>query len=231
MEQEKQLTEQESLALIAATIQEAKAGYYHDSGLGAIFWGCVVGVAGLATGIEQSMGWNSGFDWWLLTIIALVPQLYYGWRQGKKKLVKTHMGSVLNTVWSLFGIGIFLVILYHHVAPAQYMAQLSAKGYSLQLYDAGTQATRSFVLSYPPSASSLIILLFAFPTIVVGVAQKNKHMRIGGLVTLVLYVVSLYTPTLVDNYLMGLAGIINWLIPGLLMRRAYQAQKKAAAHV
>jgi hypothetical protein len=55
MDAENKLSEAESLRLIAATIQEAKGGYYHDSGIGSIFWGAVISFAGLMTFLTFSL--------------------------------------------------------------------------------------------------------------------------------------------------------------------------------
>ena len=46
MEQEKKLTEQESLHLITMMINKAKESY-HDTGIGAIMWGAVIALCSL----------------------------------------------------------------------------------------------------------------------------------------------------------------------------------------
>ena len=46
MEQERKLTEQESLGIITMMINKAKESY-HDTGIGAIMWGAVIAICSL----------------------------------------------------------------------------------------------------------------------------------------------------------------------------------------
>ncbi|TAG14549.1 MAG: hypothetical protein EAZ41_00875 [Sphingobacteriia bacterium] len=48
MSEDKKLTELESLQLITNMIQKAKGGY-HETGIGSLLWGAVVGIASFVT--------------------------------------------------------------------------------------------------------------------------------------------------------------------------------------
>jgi hypothetical protein len=59
MEEEKQLTEQESLALITNMIQRAKSSY-HESGLSILLWGSVVFIASIVTYLQWEYVFSIG---------------------------------------------------------------------------------------------------------------------------------------------------------------------------
>jgi hypothetical protein len=221
MDAENKLSEAESLRLIAATIQEAKGGYYHDSGIGAIFWGAVISFAGLMNFFTLQFKWEIDFDWWLLALVALVPQIFISLREGKQKVVKTHVGRALDMVWILFGFSIFAIILYFNVSAQTYMKFLTEDGIALFFKDPATGEIRDYKLNVAPSPGSLLLLLYAFPTMVTGVVQKFRPMIYGAIVTYIFFVLSLYTRNPVDQLLMGVSGLINWLIPGLILRKRY----------
>jgi hypothetical protein len=226
MDAEKKMSEQESLRLIAATIQEAKGGYYHDSGIGAIFWGTVISIAGLMTFLTLHFKWENDFDWWLLALGALVPQLFISIWEGKHKVVKTHVGRALDIVWILFGCSIFAIIFYMNFSPEMYMKFLAEDGTVLIAKELATGETSDFQLLVAPSPGSLLLLLFAFPTMVTGVVQKFWPMVLGALITYVFFVISIYTRNPIDQLLMGISGLLNWLIPGLILRKRYLRAEK-----
>jgi len=226
MEAENKFSEADSLRLIAATIQEAKGGYYHDSGIGAIFWGTVISIAGLMTFLTLQFKWDNDFDWWLLALFALVPQIFISIREGNQKVVKTHVGRALDMVWILFGFSIFAIIFYMNFSPVMHMRFLAEDGTALLAKDLATGETRDYSMSVAPSPGSLLLLLYAFPTMVTGVVQKFRPMIVGAIITYVFFVISIYTRNPVDQLLMGISGLLNWLVPGLILRKRYlKAQK------
>jgi hypothetical protein len=81
MEQDnKNLTEKESLALITQMINKAKDSY-HDTGIGAIMWGSVIAICALVKFAEIQFDFHLPFDIYLLTFIA--ANIYYGKRKKK----------------------------------------------------------------------------------------------------------------------------------------------------
>ena len=81
-QQEKQLSEKESLRLITEMIQKAK-GSFHESGTSAILWGTVVALCGLISFSELQWTFSVGFDIWLLILVAILPQIYIVFREKK----------------------------------------------------------------------------------------------------------------------------------------------------
>lgn len=117
MEEEKQLTEKESLELIASMIKKAK-GSYIESGVGPLFWGVLITFCSLVTYVQMVFHFKLGFDIWLLSLFALVPQAYFSWRSRKQKHFIGHDETVINYVWTTFTICIFMLSFYTYKTNA-----------------------------------------------------------------------------------------------------------------
>jgi hypothetical protein len=221
MHEEKSLSEKESLKIITEMIVQAKGGYYHDSGIGAILWGSVVGFAGFMSFFQLYFNWSWEFDWWLLALFAIIPQIFISIKEKKNNVVKTHAGLALDTVWVIFGISIFCIIFYVNQAP--YMANffLEEDGIQLLKKDLATGELSPYRMTIAPSVGSLLLLIYAIPTMVTGVVKKFWPMIVGAIITYVFFVISLYTRNPIDQLLMGISGLVNWLIPGLMLKFRY----------
>lgn len=221
MSQEKNLTEKESLELIATMIQKAK-GNFHERGTSAIMWGAVVGFCGLFSFFKYQFKINTGnFDVWLLTLLAIIPQIFLSIKESKEVKVKTHNQEALNAVWLVYGISVFGIIAYGNIVPNATNNIFNHIGIELLEKDIKT----GVVKHYNPSVyslSSLLILLYAFPTLVTGLIKKFKPMLYGAILCYVFFIASLFTETKYDMLFNGLAGIINWLIPGFILRDRYK---------
>jgi hypothetical protein len=228
MESEKNFSEKESLRIITEMIAEAKGGYFHDSGIGAILWGAVVGFAGFMTFLSLQFDWQFEFDWWILTFLALIPQAIISYKERKKKVVKTQIGLALDTVWVIFGISIFAIITYSNVTPVVTEKFLEDAGYVLMKKDLETGSITEYHLLWAFSPGSLLLLTFAMPTMVTGVVKKFRPMILGAIITYLFFVISLFTKNPIDQLLMGISGVINWLLPGLILRSKYMQSPKGA---
>ena len=102
---EKQLTEKESLNLIAMMINKAKDSY-HDTGIGAIMWGTIIAVCSLAKLAELQFNFQLPFDVYWLTILAIVPQIFITIKEKKERKVKTYDDIYMDYLWLGFGIRI-----------------------------------------------------------------------------------------------------------------------------
>ena len=226
MEQEKNLSEKESLKIITEMIVQAKGGYFHDSGVGAILWGSVVGLAGFMNYVQLQFQWTREFNWWLLALLALIPQFFISLHERKHKVIKTHVGLALDTVWVIFGISIFAIVLYINMAPQLANQFMLEDGYELMRKSLDSGEISSYNFSAAPSSGSLLLLIYAMPTLVTGVVKKFRPMIIGAILTYIFFVISLYTRNPVDQLLMGISGLINWLIPGLMLHARYRQSRK-----
>jgi hypothetical protein len=106
MEQEKELTSQESLALIAQMINKAKRDYL-DSGLSALLWGSVIIFCSLVTYANYWLKWPALYYVWFLTVAAVVPQILIVMREWKERKHRPYDGDLMSGVWIGFGITMF----------------------------------------------------------------------------------------------------------------------------
>ena len=120
MEEEKRLTEQESLALITSMINKAKSDY-EETGVSALMWGSVVIFCSLVT----FAGYYQHWDWvgyvWFLTLLAVIPQIIIAIREGKRKRVKSYNDRPVSGIWISFGIGISLFSFFANVFNIQHV--------------------------------------------------------------------------------------------------------------
>jgi hypothetical protein len=214
------LNEQESLRLITEMIQKAKQSQFHDSGTSAILWGSVVGAVGILNFLDRYFRWQTRFDWWLLVLLALVPQVFIAVRQGRRKPVQSHADLAVDTVWLVYGISIFALVTYFNVVPAQSDRLLALQQIELFQKNTGSNQFSPFSI-FVPSAMSLLMIVYAFPTLVTGIVKQFKPMLWGALVCYGFFLASLFTNSTLDLLFNGLAGIGNWLIPGLILRKKY----------
>lgn len=222
-EQEKELTGEESLKLITKMINKAKH-HFHESGTSAILWGSVVGLAGLVSFAQQYWNFHIGFDIWLIVLAAIIPQIFIVVREGKSRTVVSHTDAAVDAAWLAYGISIFALIFYFNIVPGVTDKILAQEGISVikTAADGTVTPTRFFV----PSHGSLLMLLYAIPTLATGIAHKFKPMIIGAILCYLFFVISCFTPSMYDMLLNGLAGIFNWLIPGLILRRRFFRHQK-----
>lgn len=111
MEDDKELTGEESLRLIAQMINKAKNDYA-DTGIAALMWGSVITFCALIA--FGNYWWNiSWLDnvWWL-PAVALIPQLIITNNERKRKKFKTYNDDAMGGIWVSFAITLFLLSFY-----------------------------------------------------------------------------------------------------------------------
>jgi len=224
METERDLTEQESLALITEMIGKART-HFHESGTSAILWGTVVSFCGFASFAQSYWNFRLGFDVWLLALIAIIPQIIISIREGRRYRVKTHSQAAIDTVWTIYGFSIFALVFYLNIVPGVTDHLLATEDHiQLLQKDLATGVISPFHV-FTPSITSLFLILYAFPTICTGIITRFKPMLVGAIICYVFFLASLFTATTYDYLFMGLAGICNWLIPGIILRNRYLKAK------
>ncbi|MDZ4810069.1 MAG: hypothetical protein SGI96_17675 [Bacteroidota bacterium] len=220
---EKQLTEKESLDLIAMMINKAK-DTRRDTGIAAIMWGAVIAICSLVRLSEIHFGYKLPFDIYLLTFAAVIPQIYFSVKEKKKRKAKAYGDVFFDNMWMAFGICIFLMIfitgsIYSGLKPmTEEYQKLTGHSAPFHFYEFN---------------SSFFLLLYGLPTFVTGVSMKFKPMLWGGLLCWVCCIVTIYTTVKIDLILTALSSIFAWFIPGLIMEKDYRKAKKglAAANV
>ena len=221
---EKELSEQESLALITEMIGKAR-NHFHESGVSAILWGSVVSFCGMVSFAEHFWNFSVGFDVWLLALVAIIPQIIISIRENRHKEVRTHLEAALDAIWIVYSISIFGILFYINIVPAV-SVQLLEKYEGIRIMQQNiASGSLEPVSLYTFSSCSLLLLIYAFPTMCTGLIQRFKPMILGAVLCYLFFIASFFTTTTYDLLFMGLAGIFNWLIPGIILRKRYLRAK------
>ena len=226
MTDQKQLTEQESLQLITSMIQKVK-GSYHDTGIGALLWGSVVAIASFVSYLQREFSFSIGFDIWLLVLLAIIPQVVISVRAKRQNKVKKYEDAVLDAVWLVYGISIFGLIAYQNIIPDATIALSRGEGWQMVKHYIDNSKPDEPLRPFAPSIYSIFILLYAFPTLVTGIAKKFKPMLAGAVIAYGLFIASCFTAAKYDMLFGAVVAIVCWLIPGIILRRRYLAQRRA----
>ncbi len=136
MQEEKKLTEQESLALIASMISKAKNSYI-ESGIGPLSWGILITFCSLFSYFEHLLKWSINFDIWLLSLFALVPQIYFSWRSKKQRGFTAHEEIIMDYVWSTFAICMFLLSFYSNMVHPSHSTALTMMLFGIPTFITG----------------------------------------------------------------------------------------------
>jgi uncharacterized protein with PQ loop repeat len=208
---EKQLTEKESLDLIAMMINKAKDSY-HDTG-------AIIAVCSLVKLAEIQFDFRLPFDIYWLTILAIVPQIFITIREKKKRKVKTYDDIYMDYLWLGFGISIFLLI---------FITNAIFNVWEPVAYEYSKQPDHSF-FSFREFIAPLFLLVYGIPTFVTGAACKFKPMLWGGLLCWTCCIITIYTTIKIDLLLTAFSAVFAWLIPGIIMERDYKKAKKELA--
>src|ERR1700735_3752279 len=107
MEQENDLSREQSLELITSMISQAKNDYY-DTGISALLWGSVVIFCSLVTYANAFLQWRV-LEWiWCLIIVAVVPQVIIARREAKQRKYKSYGSDMIGGIWLSYGIAMFV---------------------------------------------------------------------------------------------------------------------------
>ena len=224
-QQEKPLSEKESLELITTMINKAKESY-HDTGISATMWGAVIAFCSLEKLAELQFGYQLPIDIYFLIFVAVIPQIYFSIKESRERKVKSYDDVYLDYIWLGFGICIFLLILISNTIQGNLNPLIER---FRELTGRGDWTEFRFGEYIMP----LYLMLYGLPTFITGAACKFKPMLWGGLFCWASCVVALFTPIKIDLLLAGVSAILAWFIPGLLMKKEYRIYKKqqAAQHV
>ncbi len=103
-------TEQDSLKLINEMISKAKKSYV-TKGIASMVWGALITFCGLANWYELHFNVHFG-DVWLLTLIALIPQIYFSIKEQRGKQFISHNETTINFIWIAFTVCMFITTPY-----------------------------------------------------------------------------------------------------------------------
>jgi hypothetical protein len=133
---EKELTGQESLALIAKMINKAKRDYL-DSGLSSLLWGSVIMFCSLVTYANNWLKWPNMDYVWFLTIGAVIPQILIAIREGKARKHRSYDEDLMSGIWIAFGITMFVMGYIFSRYPSEAITSLYLAIYGIPTFAVG----------------------------------------------------------------------------------------------
>ncbi len=104
--EENNFSEEDSLKLINEMIGKAKKSYV-TKGIASIVWGALITFCGLVSWYQIHFDVHFG-DVWLLTLIALIPQIYFSVKERKSKQFISHNETTTNLIWIAFAVSMFI---------------------------------------------------------------------------------------------------------------------------
>ena len=212
------MTEQESLQIITSMIETAKNAY-QESGVGPILWGSVITFCSLVTWLQIHFKFTLPFDVWLLTLIAIIPQIIIVLKEKRSKKIKRFDIDLLDTLWTCFGISIFLLIFIN----ANIIAKLTPV-FDTYIQVKGTKPA----FNYSSFSASFFLMLYGIPTIITGSSRKFAPMFWGGILCWVCCIITVFTTIEIDMLLTAVSATAAWLIPGIIL---YKKNANNASHV
>ncbi len=108
--EENNFTEKESLQLINEMIGKAKKSYV-TKGIASMVWGALITFCGLVSWYEIHFKVDFG-DVWLITLIAIIPQIYFSIKEKRSKQFISHNESTTNFIWIAFAVSMFITTAY-----------------------------------------------------------------------------------------------------------------------
>jgi hypothetical protein len=141
MNDEQQLTEQQSLELITRMISKAKEDY-KETGVGALMWGSLVTFCSLVSFANFYIHARILNYIWFLTLAAVIPQIIISVRESKKKKIKTYNDDAMGGIWISFGISLFLLSIYANTFQSPHANTLFLIMYGIPTFATGF--TRNF---------------------------------------------------------------------------------------
>ena len=194
MENEQELTPQQSIALIESMINKVKTRVA-ENGFLYLLWGWVIFSCALIQFLvlKFQIAWFSHPEIvWLSTIVVLIIQIIYLIKKDKEKRVESYFDEIIKNVWMTFGIcmGIMSFII---------------------------SKFNIWEFAYP-----LVLMMYGIPTFLSGFAMKFTPLKIGAVGCWILAIVATFVQPIDYLLIIALAMTIAWIIPGHLMRAKFK---------
>ena len=197
MENENNLTPEESLVLIRSMIDKTKDSVANDS-FYFLLWGWLVFICCISSFVLLTyFQYPNHYLVWLLMPIGGIISGMYSSRQSKIKRVKTFVEDALKQLWLALGLAFIVLVIVGAINQHSYNKMLT-----------------------------YYILLYAIGTFVSGKILQFKPFIIGGLINFGLVIVSILFDNEYQLLIGGLAILTSYIIPGHLLRIKSQKQNR-----
>ena len=191
MEEEKSMSEKESLDLISGMIGKAR-NHYTESGSSALLWGISNVIVFVLAYLQQTIkGFEFPFSPFYLMIIAAVLQVYFYRKERMMNKTVSYKDEAQYYIWFAFGISIMILTV------------------------AGGFADIGYIIL------PLLLLLFAIPTFISGCIKKFTPLVIGGIVCWVLSAICFFYRESEVFLLVAVGALFAWVIPGIILKRKF----------
>jgi hypothetical protein len=196
MDNDKEMTEHESLMIIQQMIDTAKQEQ-KDDGKGWIVWGWMLFTASVLTVINLRTGWVNVFFFWNLlgvaTLIIFAVEIYRDLSNKKGQKVRTYTKAIFKTL----NIGFFICLMFIIV---------------------GMNVAFSPLRGFP-----LLVNLYAFWILIYGALLNFKPSIVGAFIAWALAFVSLFMNTFEEVMLMHAAAVLcGYIIPGHIANKRFK---------
>ena len=135
-EKETQLSGEQSLKLINEMIGKAKQSYV-TKGIASMVWGVLIISCSMLTWAQVQYKFNLGFNVWLLSLFALIPQIIFTIKEKKQKHFIAHDEVTMRYVWATFGICIFILSFYSNMLHTDKTTSLFMMLYGIPTFITG----------------------------------------------------------------------------------------------
>jgi len=194
MDDQKRLTEQESVFLIASMINRAK-NRFSENGFLYLVWGWVILVCCLVEFVTKIfMHSNKGYYVWFITWIVFVFQIIYIRRRKRSETVRTYTDELNGYIWIAFVIALFSSL------------------FVIIQFD------------LPMIINPFILILYGIPIFISGGLLQFRPLLFGGIFCWFLAAVSPFISPDYRVLLIAAAILVAWIIPGYLLKSRYRKQ-------
>lgn len=199
MNNEKPLSETESLALISSMIKKTQGGL-QDNGFYFLLWGWLVFVASAGQYVLLKMGYpeESNYSWAILMPLGGIISAVRGAREGKKQRVKTYTDDMLRSVLIAYLVALFITLIF-----------MSIHG--------------GWELAYP-----MVMVVYGMWLFISGSVLKFKPLIIGGLINFTCAIGGFYIHTFELILLLSFAVLAGYIIPGHLLNAKFKRENNEA---
>ena len=197
--EEKQLSGQESLALINQMISKAK-NEITDNGFGWLLWGGMIFLASISTYLvyELDLAVNPFIGWNVFGLIAIPLLVYDLIRQKRKLRARTYIDDLLFMFDIGFTICIFVIIISMNISVN------------------------------PNEGFGYFLMVYGFLMLIQGGAIRFKPLFIGAIINWAGAVAIFVNKDFkYDMLITAVAVFIGYIIPGLMLRNQYRKRIKS----
>jgi len=194
MNNEHQMSETESLAIISGMINRAK-NRFSETGHLYLLWGFVIFICCITQFIMLYFFKNeNAYYVWYSTWLVVIYQFYYLIKKRKNETVRTYTDEIVGFVWLTFVICSFILV------------YILIKNSALHAINA------------------CVLVMYGMPTFLSGVVLRFKALKIGGFVCWMLAIAAMFTTYQYQLLLLATAVVAAWIIPGSLLRSKYKKE-------